>query len=36
MLILRYIAESVNVKLSDEQIKYISEPYVPQATRGHD
>jgi len=27
--------ESVNIKLSDEQVKYISEPYVPQTIKGH-
>lgn len=31
-----YRAESINVKLSDEQLKYISEPYVSQAIRGHE
>ena len=29
------IVEAVNVKLSKEQLALISEPYVPQAIRGH-
>lgn len=28
--------ESINVKLTDEQVQYISEPYVTQAIRGHE
>jgi aryl-alcohol dehydrogenase (NADP+) len=32
---LEEMAESINVKISDEEAKYLEEPYVPQPVSGH-
>lgn len=32
---LREIVEAVNIKLTDEEIKYLEEPYKPQPIFGH-
>jgi hypothetical protein len=29
------VAESTQIKLSEEQIAYINEPYVPMVIKGH-
>jgi len=32
---LRDVVEGIHVKLSDEEVRYLEEPYVPQKINGH-